>query len=208
MANRGHLIVLQLILMYEELKKAKVTARTLSPICIFVDTLCESMTFSDLTALVYHDEPVFDDPVVRMPYNNQYNGVNWNTSRTSSDWDLWSIGMMTLEVIVGTELVLPLHTHECVESLMTDIRAHIPGPTHQLLTEMLFQVSDEQALINSKSDFFKNIYKFEEAINSIENAKMGNIIIKRRVETFKAYAQDHEKELDEAYHWNPNLENN
>ena len=131
------------------------------------------MTFSDLSALVYHDEPVFDDPVVRMPYNNQYNGVNWNTSRTSSDWDLWSIGMMTLEVIVVTELVLPLHTHECVESLMTDIRAHIPGPTHQLLTEMLFHVRDEQALINSKSDFFKNIYKFEEAINGIENAKMG-----------------------------------
>ena len=207
MATRGHLLILQLILMYEELKKAKVTARTLSPTCIFVDTLCEQMTFSDLSALVYHNEPVFDDPVVRMPYNNQYNGVNWSTSRTSPDWDLWSIGMIALEVIVGSELVLPLHTHECVESLMVDIRAFIPAPTHQLLTELLFHVRDKQALVNSKSNFFKTMYKFEEAINSMEEAKKGNSIIKKRVETFKAYAKDHEEELEAAYHWNKDLEN-
>ena len=60
---------------------------------------------------------------------------------------------------------------------------------------MLFYVKDDQAIINSKSDFFKSIYKIEEAINGMEKAKMGNSIIKKRVEAFHAYAKEHEEEL-------------
>ena len=78
---------------------------------------------------------------------------------------------------------------------MADIQHHIPASTHQLLTEMLFYVTDKQAIINSKSDFFESIYKFEEAINGMEKAKMGNSIIKKRVETFYAYANEHGEEM-------------
>ena len=67
--------------------------------------------------------------------------------------------MMSLEIIVGTDLVLPLTTYEAVESLMTDIRPFLPSSTHLLLTEMLFFVSDAKAMINAKSDFFETIYK-------------------------------------------------
>ena len=195
MATRGHLLILQLILMYAELKKAKVTVRTLCPTSIFVDTLCEGMTFADITGLVYHDEPVFYYPEVRMPYNNQMLDENPMTSLSSPDWDLWSIGMISLEIIVGSELVLLANTQEDVELLMVDIQHHIPASTHQLLKEMLFYVKDDQAIINSKSDFFKSIYKIEEAINGMEKAKMGNSIIKKRVEAFHAYAKEHEEEL-------------
>ena len=187
--------------MYAELKTAKVTARTLTPTTIFVDTACEKMTFTDITALAYHGEPVFGHPVLRMPYNNQFLDVNPLTRLTSPDWDLWSIGIIALEIIVGTELVLLADTYEDVQQLMYDVRAFIPVPTHQLLTELLFHVRDEQALVNSKSDYFEAMYQFADAINGMEDAKKGNSILKKRVETFYAYANDHAEEMKAAYHW-------
>ena len=81
-----------------------------------------------------------------MPYDNRKLGENPLTRASSKDWDLWSIGMITLEVIVGSDLVLTLTTQEAVESLMTDIRPHIPVTTHLLLIEMLFHVSDRHAV--------------------------------------------------------------
>ena len=61
---------------------------------------------TDITALAYHHDPVFYFPEVIMPYNNQKLGVNPYTRLTSPDWDLWSIGVMSLEIIVGTDLTL------------------------------------------------------------------------------------------------------
>ena len=96
--------------MYAELKKAGVIAKTLAPNTIFVDQFCDKMTLTDISALAYHKEPVYYFPQVFMPYNNQKLGVNPFTMLTSPDWDLWSIGMMSLEIIVGSELVLLLIT--------------------------------------------------------------------------------------------------
>ena len=206
MANRGHLLIQQLILMYAELKRAGVIARTLAPTTIFVDQLCESMIMTDITALAYHQEPVYYFPPVVMPYNNSKLGVNPFTMLTSPDWDLWSIGMMSLEIIVGSELVLQLTTQEDVESLVQDIRPFIPTSTHLLLTEMLLYVRDANAVVNAKSEYFETIYKIEEAVNGMEAAKTGNSIIKKRVDQFNAYAAENPEELATSYQWKPNLE--
>ena len=90
--------------------------------------------------------------------------------------------MMSLEIIVGTDLVLPLTTYEAVESLMTDIRPFIPMVTYLLLDDMLFKVRDANAVANAKVDYFNTFYQIEEAINGIEKAKQGNRIIKARVD--------------------------
>ena len=55
MASHGHRLIQQLILMYAELKRARVTARSLAPTTIFVDDHGEQLTFTDVTALAYHD---------------------------------------------------------------------------------------------------------------------------------------------------------
>ena len=55
--------------MYTELKNAKVVARTLAPETIYVDEKCEKMMLTNITALVFHHEPVYYIPVAKMPYN-------------------------------------------------------------------------------------------------------------------------------------------
>ena len=70
MASKGPLIIQQLLLMYTELKNAKVVARTLAPETIYVDEKCEKMMLTNITALVFHHEPVYYIPVAKMPYNH------------------------------------------------------------------------------------------------------------------------------------------
>ena len=69
MASRGPRIVQQLLLLYAELKDAKVVARTLAPETIYVDAECERMALTDISALAFHHEPVHYQPVAKMPYN-------------------------------------------------------------------------------------------------------------------------------------------
>ena len=101
-------------MLYAELKKAKVVARTLAPSRIFVDKECCQMTLTDVTALIYKAEPVYYFPPAIMPYDYRDLKVNWLTRVDSSEYDLWSIGMMALEVIAGSKLVLPLRSYEAV----------------------------------------------------------------------------------------------
>ena len=114
--------------------------------------------------------------------------------------------MMSLEIIVGTDLVLLLSTYDNVESLMMDIRPHIPMVTYHLLDEMLFLVRDENVLKNANTDCFEAFYKIEEAINGIENAKMGNILIKARVDQYHAATVENGDQLAMKYSWKPSYE--
>ena len=66
--------------------------------------------------------------------------------------------MMALEVIVGSELVLPIKTYEDALSLVTDIMPHIPWATYRLLYEMLFEVRAERVVLNAKTDSFETMY--------------------------------------------------
>ena len=61
-------------------------------------------------------------------------------------------------------------------------------------------------MANAKNDSFDTIYQIGEAINGIEKAKMGNSIIKKRVEDFNAFATENLEELAMSYSWKPNLE--
>ena len=107
-----------------------------------VDEYYQNMTFVDISALAYHGERVLYFPEVVMPYNNQKLGTNWMTPSWSKDWDLWSIGIITLEIIIGSEMVLPLKDYQSVQDVVFDIMPFISRPLHQLLDEMLFKVRD------------------------------------------------------------------
>ena len=71
---------------------------------------------------------------------------------------------------------------------------------------MHLYVRDANAVVNAKSEYFDTIYKIEEAINCMEAAKIGNGIIKARVDQFKAYAAEYPEELAMTYSWKPDLE--
>ena len=141
-----------------------------------------------------------------MPYNNQDQEVNPTTRKWSKDWDLWSVGMMTLEIIVGSELVLLLDDHDKVLKLVMDIRYHIPTATHQLLQEMLFQVRDEHAVQNAKDGNIASKYQIEKALNGMERAKEKNSLIRAKIERFKEFEARNAEKLAMDFGWKRELE--
>ena len=66
--------------------------------------------------------------------------------------------MISLEVIVGSELVLSIKTYEDAYSLVADIMPHIHWATYRLLYEMLFEVRAERVVQEAKKCSFGTIY--------------------------------------------------
>ena len=197
MASRGPRIVQQLLLLYAELKDAKAVARTLAPETIYVDAECERMALTDVSALVFHHEPVYYIPVAKMPYNHSELDVHPLTKLTSPGWDLWSVAVMILEVVAGSDLVLLLRTYEDVVALMADVRHLLSKALHNLLEEVLFRGQDSSAIHNAKSDDFAELFRIEDAVNAIEDAKSGHEVLKQRAEHFLKYAERHGAQLAE-----------
>ena len=112
---------------------------------------------------------------------------------------------MTLEVIAGSELVLPITTYEEVEKLVADIMPHIPMATYRLLTEMLFKVRGRDIVQNAKGSSFEILYQISQAVNGIERAKLGNAIIKQRVEAFTEAAEEHAEYFEKEFGWQKDL---
>ena len=138
--------------MYTELKNANLVARTLAPQTIYVDEKCEKMMLTNITALVFHHEPVYYISVAKMPYNYSELDEHPLTNLTSPEWDLWSVAVMILEVISGSDLVLLLKTYEDVKALLVDVRPFLPKALLNLLEEILFLGNDTTAINIAKSD--------------------------------------------------------
>ena len=71
------------------------------------------------------------------------------TNLTSPEWDLWSVAVMILEVISGSDLVLLLKTYEDVQALMVDIGPYMSVALNNLLNEILFFAKDSTAIYNA-----------------------------------------------------------
>ena len=71
------------------------------------------------------------------------------TNLTSPEWDLWSVAVMILEVISGSDLVLLLKPYEDVQALMVDIGPYMSVALNNLLNEILFFAKDGTAIYNA-----------------------------------------------------------
>ena len=75
--------------------------------------------------------------------------MNPLTNLTSPDYDLWSVAVMIMEVVAGSDLVLLLKTYEDVQALMVDIGPYMSVALKYLLNEILFFAKDSRAIYNA-----------------------------------------------------------
>ena len=113
--------------------------------------------------------------------------------------------MMVLEVIVGSELVLPIKTYEETQQLVLDIMGHIPAPTYRLINQMLFEVRDKMAVEHARDAHMFSAYDIHGAIKGMEKAKMSNPILKRRCMAFEEYSASNAEDLRALHYWHKDL---
>ena len=75
----------------------------------------------------------FDDA----PYSAQKLRQFQKLGNAAAFWDCWSLGLVILEVIVGTELVAPAHDLEQVEELLDLCGPHLDAAVGTLLKDLI-----------------------------------------------------------------------
>ena len=80
--------------------------------------------------------------------------------------DMWSIGIIILEVLVGPELVLQADASDAVEGLLDSCKDYIDASTLDLLEDMLFHYGDpdldhycEKVLVKSSATIDMGVRK-------------------------------------------------
>ena len=103
--------------MLQELRKIDATLHTLEPKTIFISTQAAKLVVTDLFGVCFKGKRVLEQPALFMPYSNQALREHSLTQPHDQERDFWSVGMIILEILLGSELVLGLKTNAEVKDL-------------------------------------------------------------------------------------------
>ena len=91
---------------------------------------------------------------------------------------MWSVGVIILEILIGSELVLGLKTNAEVRDLILFIQPYLGARLSSLLTGLLLEVRYsvvgeilEDGILNSERRVMKAVEEVEKAKKNIKNLK-------------------------------------
>ena len=106
MEIRGQELVKLLLEAYMELEQSDVRIRSIQPSNTFVSKNYGKVTFADISGSCQRNTTASREVGVRAPYSS-IGFINFRSIPDSSPfWDRWSIGIMILEIIVGSDILL------------------------------------------------------------------------------------------------------
>ena len=112
MANNGWNIILGLLEAYAELKKVGATLRTISPRNICLSPDCEELLLLGIQNVTWHGVMSLSTPTLCMPYSN-HNLIGYDCCQEwAMEKDLFSLGVVVLEVLVGSEMIEPINDED------------------------------------------------------------------------------------------------
>ena len=142
MEIRGQELVKLLLEAYMELEKSDVRIRSIQPSNTFVSKNYDKVTFADISASCQRNTTASREVGVHEPYSS-IGFYYFSTIASSSPfWDRWSIGIMILEIIVGTDLLLEQTTYGELEKFLLNCKDYFDVDTFEFLNCMLFSVSE------------------------------------------------------------------
>ena len=171
MACKGWKIINQLLQSYLELKKLMATLSTIQPKNIFMSEDLKLLLHLGIQNVTFHGKSRASYPDVCMPYSNRSLPEYALQKAWSLEWDLWSIGVVILEVLVGSEIVEQLDTDCKIRNILGAIKPLIGADLHQLVERMTVFVDD--GVIDSflTQSGYKVVDQVRRAVESIELAK-------------------------------------
>ena len=112
--------------------------RTIQPSSTFFSDDFSFVVFTDLSAHCQMRSKQTRDVGIHAPYSSIGFLDLKDISSSSGFWDRWSIGIMILEIIIGTDLLLDHCTFFQVKELLENCRTYIDEETYNFLACMMF----------------------------------------------------------------------
>ena len=106
MEKQGQKIIVRLLEAVLELERQKFYLRRIQPMSTFLSDDYEKVVFVDLRNALTEGERGSHIEDFHYPYDASFVDEFSNDNKDSSIWDYYSVGMIVLEILVGTEIVV------------------------------------------------------------------------------------------------------
>ena len=104
------MLIKALLTAYLDVYEHKLTLRNLSPTTVMLDQTLSNVIFSDISEFCSWDESVPPNSVLPMPYSAMQLPAHRKSPHFSSLFDRWSVGIIMLEVLLGTGAVIKIRS--------------------------------------------------------------------------------------------------
>ena len=141
MQTQGHVIILHLLRVLIKLRSAEVAVRGINPSTISFSNNLEHIMVADITTIC----SITSEPKHRYirypPYSARLMPEFADIDSDSPIWDQWSVGVVILEILVGTDLVLAANSYPKMLNLYNDCLEFIED-SYGLMLEKLLSTDD------------------------------------------------------------------
>ena len=112
--------------------------RGITPSTISLSADYEKVRFTDVSVMCKKDEKATRLVASEAPYNAFRIDETFCMDESSVELDQWSVGVVILELLVGTDLVIVANSAQKLRDLLIHCGQYIDGQTHMLLSFLLF----------------------------------------------------------------------
>jgi hypothetical protein len=138
--DHGHMVIKGLLETLRELRNVNATFHNLTPGSVYINSSGNRLVVTDLFAVAFKGMRILDMERGSMPYINQDLQEHELTSFHNQERTMWSVGVIILELFVGTELVNCMRTNEDVVELLDYLSGQFGARIYHLLKGLLFDV--------------------------------------------------------------------
>ena len=139
----GHMVIKGLLNMLLELRKIDATLHNLDPEGLFVSTNGTKLMLVDLLSISFKGMPVLAMPTRTMPFSNQDLKEHEQTGYHRQERTMWSVGMMILQLFVGSDLVQCLRTNQDAIEVLAHVSDELGNRFYTLIKALMFDVRFE-----------------------------------------------------------------
>ena len=111
-------IVLAFYNSFKLLNDHKLTLRTIQPSTVLYDDKLKAIIFTDLRHYCKHNEDVVKQTETSFPYSCSFEPMLLTKGSSEPGRDRWSVAVILLEILVGSELILSQGSYEELKNLL------------------------------------------------------------------------------------------
>jgi hypothetical protein len=139
MQHRAPVLIRALLSAYLEVSKAhKLTLRNLTPSNVMLDRSFSQVIFADISELCQQDDGTQPSTLSPLPYSAMLLPAYRKSPRCHTIFDRWSVGVIMLEILLGTSAVMTITSIPAAEDLFDLSRKFLDKDTVAVIKYLLF----------------------------------------------------------------------
>jgi serine/threonine protein kinase len=183
----GSKIIKLLLQGLRELKEHDIVVNNIQPSSIFLNAEYSELIFSDIKYMSKGLKKSYHSITTPAPYSGSHGSMKEREAWESQTRDIYSIGIVILEILVGTEMVIMAKNPIILSKLIGDLEDYLDEQTMALLKDLIFDVGDMDKKGFIETHLSDGIMKIQDDILKVHAAVQCDQSLKRLTENFQIF---------------------